>query len=51
MRDANGEWVAEIAASQGAASLKSLTDADGLVVLPHAAGPLTAGTMVDVILL
>jgi len=51
VRDANGEWVAEIAASQGAASLKSLTDADGLVVLPHAAGPLMAGTMVDVILL
>ena len=51
VRDASGEWVAEIAASQGAASLKSLTDADGLVVLPHAAGPLTAGTMVDVILL
>jgi len=51
VRDASGEWVAEIASSQGAASLKSLTDADGLVVLPHAAGPLTAGTMVDVILL
>lgn len=50
-RDAAGEWIAEIAASQGAASLKSLVDADGLVVLPHEAGPLPAGTAVDVILL
>lgn len=50
-RDANGEWLAEIAASQGAASIKSLVDADGLVVLPHDAGPLSAGTPVDVIVL
>jgi molybdopterin molybdotransferase len=50
-RDANGEWLAEIAASQGAASIKSLVDADGLVVLPHEAGPLSAGTPVDVIVL
>ncbi len=50
-RDANGEWLAEIAASQGAASIKSLVDADGLVVLPHEAGPLVAGTPVDVIVL
>ncbi len=50
-RDANGEWLAEIAASQGAASIKSLVDADGLVVLPHEAGPLKAGTPVDVIVL
>ena len=50
-RDANNEWVAEISASQGAASLKSLVDADGLVVLPHDAGPLVAGTPVDVIVL
>ena len=48
-RDSQGEWVATIAKSQGAASLKSLTDADGLAVLPHDAGPLCAGTMVDVI--
>lgn len=51
MRDANNEWVAEISASQGAASLKSLVDADGLVVLPHDSGPLSAGTPVDVIVL
>ena len=50
-RDSNGDWVASIARSQGAASLKSLVDADGLVVLPHDAGPLSAGTMVDVIAL
>lgn len=50
-RDVNGEWLAEIAASQGAASIKSLVDADGLVVLPHDAGPLTAGMPVDVIVL
>jgi molybdopterin molybdotransferase len=48
-RDAQGDWIATIAKSQGAASLKSLTDADGLAVLPHDAGPLAAGTMVDVI--
>lgn len=51
VRDADGQWIAEIAASQGAASLKSLVDADGLVVLPHDAGPLAAGTAVDVIVL
>lgn len=50
-RDPHGDWVATIARSQGAASLKSLVDADGLVVLPHEAGPLSAGTMVDVIAL
>lgn len=50
-RDANGEWLAEIAASQGAASIKSLVDADGLVVLPYDSGPLPAGAPVDVIVL
>jgi molybdopterin molybdotransferase len=50
-RDADGEWLAEIASSQGAASIKSLVDADGLVVLPHEAGPLAAGSPVDVIVL
>jgi molybdopterin molybdotransferase len=50
-RDANDEWVADISASQGAASIKSLVDADGLVVLPHDAGPLSAGTPVDVVVL
>lgn len=50
-RDENGEWLAEIAASQGAASIKSLVDADGLVVLPYDSGPLPAGTPVDVIVL
>ncbi len=50
-RNDKGEWEADIAASQGAASLKSLVDAQGLVVLPHDAGPLPAGTPVDVILL
>lgn len=50
-RDQHNEWVANISASQGAASLKSLVDADGLVVLPHDAGPLAAGTPVDVIVL
>lgn len=50
-RNERGEWEADIAASQGAASLKSLVDAQGLVVLPHDAGPLPAGTAVDVILL
>ena len=50
-RDDSGEWLAEIAASQGAASLKSLVDADGLAVLPHASGPLSAGDVVDVMML
>jgi molybdopterin molybdotransferase len=50
-RGHDGEWEADIAASQGAASLKSLVDAQGLVVLPHDAGPMPAGTPVDVILL
>jgi len=50
-RDAQGDWLAEIAASQGAASIKSLVDADGLAVLPHDAGPLAAGAAVDVLLL
>jgi molybdopterin molybdotransferase len=50
-RGHNNEWLADISASQGAASLKSLVDADGLVILPHDAGPLAAGTPVDVIVL
>lgn len=51
LKNAAGEWIADIAASQGAASLKSLTDADGLVVLPHDSGPLEADAMVDVLVL
>jgi len=50
-RDAQGDWRAEIAASQGAASIKSLVDADGLAVLPHDAGPLAEGAAIDVLLL
>lgn len=50
-RDDQQQWVAEIAGSQGAASLKSLVDAEGLVVLPHDTGSLPAGSLVDVIVL
>ncbi len=50
-RDEHHQWIAEIAGSQGAASLKSLVDAHGLVVLPHDTGSLPAGALVDVIVL
>ena len=50
-RDEQQQWIAEIAGSQGAASLKSLVDAHGLVVLPHDTGSLPAGALVDVIVL
>lgn len=44
-----GDWLADVMPSQGAASIRSLMDADGLVVLPHEAGSLPEGTWVDVI--
>lgn len=48
-RQPSGLYEAEILASQGAASIKSLMDADGLAVLPEASGPMEAGDWVDVL--
>ncbi|NBT34683.1 MAG: molybdopterin molybdenumtransferase MoeA [Betaproteobacteria bacterium] len=48
-RQPSGLYEAEILASQGAASIKSLMDADGLAVLPEASGPMAAGDWVDVL--
>ncbi|MFZ9759818.1 MAG: molybdopterin molybdotransferase MoeA, partial [Burkholderiaceae bacterium] len=48
-RDEAGHWLAEVMPSQGAANLFSLTQADGLVVLPHDLDALKLESWVDVI--
>lgn len=48
-RNEAGQWLAEVMPSQGAANLFSLTQADGLVVLPHDLDALEGGSWVDVI--
>jgi molybdopterin molybdotransferase len=50
-RSVDGQWLATISTSQGAANLFSLATADGFVVLHHEAGPLSAGDWVDVLIL
>ena len=49
MQDDDGGWSVHILASQGAASLKSLVEADGLAVLPEDVDQLNRGDWVDVI--
>ena len=44
-----GDWMADILPVQNASDLKSLALADGLVVLPHEASGLAAGSVVQVI--
>ena len=43
----DGRWGARITGNQGSAILHSMSEADGLLVLPDALGPVAAGATVD----
>ena len=48
-RSADGQWQVEITGSQGSGILRSMSQANGLVVLPHEQGNVEAGGLVDVL--
>ncbi len=48
-RAADGSWQVTLAGSQGSGVLRSMSEANGLVVLPHASGDVAAGELVDVL--
>ncbi len=48
-RAADGRWQVEITGSQGSGILRSMSQANGLVVLHHEQGDVTAGELVDVL--
>jgi molybdopterin molybdotransferase len=48
-RSAAGEWQVEITGAQGSGILRSMSQANGLVVLHHAQGDVAAGELVDVL--
>ncbi len=47
-RGASGDWCVEITGSQGSGILRSMSEANGLVVLHHGQGNVEAGELVDV---
>jgi molybdopterin molybdotransferase len=47
-RGADGDWEVRTTGSQGAGILRSMTEANALLVLPHASGPVAAGDRVEV---
>ena len=48
-RAADGAWLVAINGAQGSGILRSMSEANGLVVLPHASGDVAAGELVDVL--
>ena len=48
-RDAAGTWQVAITGSQGSGILRSMSEANGLVVLGHSQGDVAAGDLVDVL--
>lgn len=48
-RAADGSWNVEITGSQGSGILRSMSEANGLVVLAHEQGNVDAGEMIDVL--
>ncbi len=48
-RDAAGTWQVAITGSQGSGILRSMSEANGLVVLGHGQGDVAAGDLVDVL--
>ena len=48
-RAADGTWQVSLAGSQGSGVLRSMSEANGLVVLAHASGDVAAGELVDVL--
>jgi molybdopterin molybdotransferase len=47
-RDADGRWVVRSTGSQGAGVLRSMSEANGLIVLGHEQGSVAVGGLVDV---
>ena len=45
----DGQWQVRITGSQGSGILRSMSEANGLVVLHHAQGDVAAGEAVDVL--
>jgi molybdopterin molybdotransferase len=48
-RGADGQWSARITGSQGSGVLRSMSEANGLIVLGHEQGNVAAGELVDVV--
>ena len=48
-RTAGGEWQVVVGTAQGSGILRSMSEANGLIVLHHAQGDVAAGDMVDVL--
>jgi molybdopterin molybdotransferase len=48
-RAASGEWQVKLGSAQGSGILRSMSEANGLIVLPHAQGDVAAGELVDVL--
>lgn len=48
-RQADGSWQVTLTGAQGSGMLRSMSLANGLIVLPHALGPIEAGSWVDVL--
>lgn len=47
---ADGKWLAELTGSQGSGILSSMSQAHGLLVLPHDSGDIPAGSSVEMLL-
>jgi molybdopterin molybdotransferase len=45
----SGDWQVRLTGAQGSGILRSMSEANGLVVLGHAQGDVAAGEMVDVL--
>ena len=48
-RTAGGEWQVALGSAQGSGILRSMSEANGLIVLHHAQGDVAAGELVDVL--
>ena len=48
-RDERGEWRVAITGAQGSGILRSMSEANGLIVLAHEQGDVAAGDAVDVL--
>jgi molybdopterin molybdotransferase len=48
-RGADGAWQVAITGAQGSGVLRSMSEANGLVVLPHAQGDVAAGSVVEIL--
>lgn len=48
-RQTNGDWQVTLTGAQGSGMLRSMSLANGLIVLPHELGPVEAGSWVDVL--